>query len=149
MIDADLQERILQAKYGIIKLNDGKIEHYPLVPHNVFENFIFRTYIRLEVFGVQACKKIDFLRKLNNNDAKVVWGQHVDLEFLGLKSKRNGTYSDISTMFKEVDNVARIKGLDYINGATSVVKRSIMERFGYTFLNKNLEISYYRKNINN
>ena len=147
MSNKSLTQRIRLANYGVVTMNNGIVEHKPLVAKNFFQDMFYRMYLFAEVKGVMSCEKRPNLRQYNKDEAKAMWLYHGrDIKFLGLKSQGVLSYKNLRTMFKSIDNIAQVKGVTSITGATNSVPRKIMERFGYEFTNKDEStFSYYLK----
>jgi hypothetical protein len=145
MIDKNLVERIRDAKYGVVTLNDGVIEYKTINPKNKVHDFFSMLYLFAETKLVVLCSQYKQLRDLVLDDAKAIWlYRGSDVKLVGLKSNSKSTISDIRKVIQSIDAIADIKNTD-ITCATNI-SRKIMERLGYSHSTDGSVYSYYIKN---
>ena len=143
-----LEERIKKSRFGIIKLNDGKITaHQTLDPRNLFEHIVYDLYIFANVKGVIEVSKRNYLRNFLRDDVKAIWMYlGSDLKVIGMQSKAGTSLHNMRMVLNTIDDVARIKQVHSISCATRLDSR-VMSRIGYNPILSDNRYTYYRKDM--
>lgn len=145
MTEKTLRDEIRQSNYGVITLKDGNVSYKTLNSENRFKELLCKLYMKVGIAKTKLCSKNDYLRKLCSNDVKAVWSYRgLDLKFLGLRSKKGCSISDMRKVISSIDDIADIKETG-ISCATNI-NPEIMERLGYQLSTKTSDFSYYVKN---
>jgi len=141
----EFEKKIFKAYAGKIVIDkDGEVIHKIkslLIPKYFYENFE-RPCV--------GCKTIFVPRNFMINQGMLHWdfGMKNDGQFIlySIKTKKGSKLNVLNKLFSEVENIARIKGINEIYAYTHVFSRNVLNRLGWEKVNLTLD-SPYRKSI--